>query len=180
MLWVEGFDVQLQSFSPNHIDTEITCGITNQKWRFIGVYDHPKEGNKYLMWELLGHLHRHSSLPWLCMEDVNEKMFDVEKKGGLLKAQSCMQSFCNTIDSCNLEDLGFDGYPFTWSKDKSGADNIQERIDRVFANESWLLLFPFYRILHVNRMSSDHCAIHVSFDVINLNLVEKKELYIQI
>ncbi|KAK6161981.1 hypothetical protein DH2020_001822 [Rehmannia glutinosa] len=40
-----------------------------------------------------------------------------------------------------------------------GDRNIQERLDRCFANISWVSRFPDYKIEHQMRIASDHCPI---------------------
>ena len=39
----------------------------------------------------------------------------------------------DAIEECNLLDVGFDGYPFTWSNGRQREARIQCRIDRAFA-----------------------------------------------
>lgn len=34
---------------------------------------------------------------------------------------------------------------------------IQERIDRIFVNPDWYLIYPEARVTHLTRCHSDHC-----------------------
>lgn len=47
-----------------------------------------------------------------------------------------MIEFRDCLDICGLEDMGFSGHNFTWSKKKGGVGNIQERLDRGVASIS--------------------------------------------
>lgn len=58
-----------------------------------------------------------------------------------------------------LIDLCFIGKGFTWNNRWSGLANIQERIDRGFANEAWMMLFPHATITHLVAIKSDHCPL---------------------
>lgn len=68
-----------------------------------------------------------------------------------------MVTFCNSIEACNLEDLGFKGYKFTWKNKQEGAKKIQERLDIRLANSLWINLFPRYSIEHRTKLQSDLC-----------------------
>lgn len=105
-----------------------------------------------------------SNLPWLCGGDFNELLLDSEKKGGADKKSSSIQMFRDTINNCNLQDLGFTGYPFTWSNGREGEENIQERLDRFLATKNWKNLYPCVKITHEARMFSDHNPILVEFE----------------
>ncbi|KAE8707155.1 hypothetical protein F3Y22_tig00110387pilonHSYRG00987 [Hibiscus syriacus] len=62
MLWKEGLDVSLQSFSNLHIDVEVFW--KEQKFWFTGFYGHSGWSDKKHNWEMISHLAYNSSLPW--------------------------------------------------------------------------------------------------------------------
>lgn len=62
-------------------------------------------------------------------------------------------------DDLGLTDLGFIRKRFTWNNRRSGICNIQERIDRGLANDSWRILFPHANITHLVTIKSDHCPL---------------------
>ena len=76
-----------------------------------------------------------------------------------MKAQAAIDKFREAISECNFRDLGYTGYPYTWSNNRSGEENVQERLDRFLANESWLAIFPWCRIHHLLKKHSDHIPI---------------------
>jgi len=46
--------------------------------------------------------------------DINEIFFNFEKKGGSDKQQVVLHNFGDAFSACNLHDLAFSGYEFTW------------------------------------------------------------------
>ena len=51
------------------------------KWRFTGIYGEPKMEKKEETWRLLRNLHHQEKLPWVCMGDFNEILYNFEKQG---------------------------------------------------------------------------------------------------
>lgn len=41
-----------------------------------------------------------------------------------------ISEFREALQDCNLVDLGYKGYPFTWGNGKFGSDFVEERLDR--------------------------------------------------
>ena len=108
--------MDVQTYSPNHIDAIVTNDHGNRKWRFTGFYGHPETGKREESWRLLEVLERRYALPWICMGDFNEILHLREKVGGSLRPERQMNSFRATINRCKLQDLGYVGADYTWSR----------------------------------------------------------------
>ncbi|KAL8499584.1 hypothetical protein ACS0TY_019534 [Phlomoides rotata] len=81
-LWQVDCFMELCSFYKNHIDVQIGGG---DAWRFTSVYGVPEDNKKWKTWRLLETLAGNSSLPWLCVGNFNEILFEHEKMGGNLR-----------------------------------------------------------------------------------------------
>src|SRR4051812_14372842 len=99
-------------------------------------------------------LHNMVNLPWVILGDFNETLVGAEKEGGNLRPQRCMHGFCDALQDCNLEDLGFIGERFTWSRGR-----MRERLNRVVANPEWCAKFPMDALIHEDFSKSDHRPI---------------------
>lgn len=81
-------------------------------------------------------LENNTQLPWQLTSDFNEILCEDEQLGGNRRPQQHMQAFRNAMDFCELRDLGYSGYPFTWCNRRDNQRNIQVRLDRCLADES--------------------------------------------
>lgn len=70
-----------------------------------------------------------------------------------------MEAFQETLEVCQLEDLGFKGTWYTWEKGNLPETNIRERLDRGVANNRWRHIFPIGNIRHLPHSISDHCPL---------------------
>uniref|UniRef100_A0A803KPX1 Uncharacterized protein n=1 Tax=Chenopodium quinoa TaxID=63459 RepID=A0A803KPX1_CHEQI len=140
-MWKSTVDVVVNSYSKNHIDVEINSN-RQDRWRFTGIYGHPEDENKYKTGLLLKGLWDNQGRPWLCGGDLNLMFQSSEKMGGWGFSSEEADILREAIDYCHLEDLGYVGHNFTWSNNRGGAENIQERLDRFLANRAWRDLFP--------------------------------------
>ena len=52
-----------------------------------------------------------------------------------------VEAFREALDSCQLQDLRYRGYAFTWSNKRPGDANTKIRLDRGVANEEWRVKF---------------------------------------
>lgn len=139
LLWSLEIDVSIRSYSPSHIDSSVKWN--SKCWRFTGLYGQPKESLRVHTWELLRRLHNSDDPPWVVGGDMNEIMWDSEKKGGLARAVDLMFNFQSVLDECNLRDMGYRGEIFTWCNRRPVADRIFERLDRFVGNERFFCCF---------------------------------------
>jgi hypothetical protein len=72
-----------------------------------------------------------------------------------------MQAFQQTLEECNLTDLGFKGSKYMWSNCRGGAF-IKERLDRGVANMEWRAIFPNALVNVEAAVSSDHTPLALS------------------
>lgn len=62
-----------------------------------------------------------------------------------------------------MVDMGFMGPRFTWSNLRSSINSIiLERLDRYYANPSWLSMHPDSTVTHLPRTHSNHCPLLLS------------------
>ena len=76
--WKEGFPLDIETYSKNHIDTKINKNTKNER-RFIGFYREPNTQKRHESWKKLRNLKNQGSSPWLCAGDFNEITRQSEK-----------------------------------------------------------------------------------------------------
>lgn len=70
-----------------------------------------------------------------------------------------MANFNETINSCGLHDLGYNGPKFTWNYERADGVRIRERLDRALATLEWVRLFPLAKLYHLSSLVSDHAPL---------------------
>lgn len=70
-----------------------------------------------------------------------------------------VSEFRKTLRECELRDLGFTRYPYTWSNRRFGYQLIEERLDRFLCNKIWGNCFQEKLALNLVDWSSDHHSI---------------------
>ncbi|KAA3457985.1 reverse transcriptase [Gossypium australe] len=164
LTWKSDIVVTLRSFSKWHIDVIVREGSIQQEWRFTGFYGSPYLKDRRFAWNLLRRLSQGCNHPWLVVGDFNEILYSFEKSGGVPREQKRMEAFRDTLEECQLMDIGYSGVWFTWERGNLPETNIRERLDRWVANEAWLLLFPMRNIQYLPHSTSDHCPLLLSTD----------------
>lgn len=159
LLWRDNMDITIMSYSANHIHGQCVDEEENEKWDITGIYGHPEENNKRKTWQLLEKLTSQVGRKWMCMGDFNDVLSAEEKIGGNARTQSQLALGRNALNVCNLFDMGFEGYQYTWSNGREGQDNIQCRLDRVLCSDDFTTRFSPVKVLHLPRFGSDHVAI---------------------
>ncbi|KAL5547185.1 hypothetical protein UlMin_006872 [Ulmus minor] len=155
LLWADSVDVCLLTGSKGHIDA-IISSHDNPNWHFTGMYGNPDTSLRTQFWDLMKWLGDSHSLPWLCGGDLNEILFDHEKKGGGARDSYLLRNFREALEYCNLADLGFCGPKFTWCRGNNNSNFIQERLDRMLGNSGWSDMFPNSIVHHLRLWGSDH------------------------
>ncbi|KAK3212451.1 hypothetical protein Dsin_017157 [Dipteronia sinensis] len=149
LFWSGKVHVKLLSFLRFHIDVKVLSHV-NKDWRLTGFYGNLETDRRHHGWSLLKRLCGLSQLPWICIRNFNEILCDDEKVGGLRRNRRLMEEFRETLDWCELSDMGYIGLDFTWGNRRNGSEMIQERLDRGVCSFSWQQIFPNSLVRHLD------------------------------
>ncbi|CAJ2646580.1 unnamed protein product [Trifolium pratense] len=105
---------------------------------------------------------------YIDMGDLNLIIKDSEKYGGNPLENNITMLFRSTLNSCDLQDLGYKGNIYTWENKQQSHNLIKARLDRFLANSAWKTLFPNYCNSHLLRYKSDHAPILLDFNSISV------------
>jgi hypothetical protein len=112
-------DMNIISHDLHYIDFLINSH--NLTWRATGIYGYPTQHQKFLTCRLINDLSQTNNNPnWLIFGDFNICIANNEKVGGNTIDYNITNSFRNTIDMCNLNDLGYNGHKYTWHNRHQG------------------------------------------------------------
>ncbi|KAL9671492.1 hypothetical protein QQ045_009060 [Rhodiola kirilowii] len=156
VLWREGVDVRIRNFSRTRVDMEVR--MEKEVWLTF-LYGDPNVSKRKYSWELLKTLSVGWHGPWLVSGDFNEVRFSWEAKGLRVRDPGRMKASNDTLDSCGLIDLGFQGPMFTFSNRKHYPYEAKAQLDRAVRNLRLKL-----SVVHAFGLHSDHCPL-----IINLN-----------
>lgn len=121
-----------------------------KKWRFTGIYCCPERKNKKVTCELIRRLAETVDSPWLIGGDLNECLWEKEKKGGTHGDFRNMELFRDLLSDLQLQDLGFEGSTFTWTNKGRNRPVIMKRLDRFLGNEFFCNLFCSLKVIHLD------------------------------
>ena len=155
LFWLNDTRVDIQSYFDHRIDAIIDHGV-DDAWQLMGFYGDPDTASQEDSWSLLKALSTQVSHPWICIGDFNEILLAEEKQGWLDRLERQMQGFWDALDFCGLKDLGFNGFPFTWSNRQPRDQNVWIQLDREVATMDWIFKFPTSRIHHLDAFHSNH------------------------
>ncbi|KAK5811979.1 hypothetical protein PVK06_027373 [Gossypium arboreum] len=116
----------------------------------------PNSQKQKQLWDVLKHTVPMDETPRLAIGDFNVILDSREKRGGRVIGKRCAL-FSEFMDSMGLHDLGFSGPNFTWNRGE-----VFERLDRAICNDAWSLKFPLSKVLHLQKLKSDHRPIKLS------------------
>ncbi|XP_074306668.1 uncharacterized protein LOC141641926 [Silene latifolia] len=158
LLWKVGVSCVLRSATNHYIDVSVSHESLH--WRLTGFYGWPAIQDRWLSWQQLRLLGEEGPDPWICIGDFNEILYANEMLGGE-RQQRQMNNFRDAVDECGLRDIPFEGYEYTFDNGQVGDDNRQCRLDRALVTDLWLDLFPYSKLIHLDREWSDHSPICV-------------------
>lgn len=87
VFWKDEANLQLRSYSQNHIDMEVRVVGEAVQWRFTFFYGFPAVRDRHKSWQLLDTIGGTVTGPWLCIGDFNEILQSNEQEGGNMRRE---------------------------------------------------------------------------------------------
>lgn len=135
MLWMMESKVEVLSTSHNFIDYEVSINQLDEPIFVTWVYADTEPHKCTQNWETVREIGRNQRGKWIVLREFNSICHPHENEGGRVKPKGHMDEFKKLIEDLNMEDMGENGQPFTWSNNRSGDERIIERLDRDLVNK---------------------------------------------
>jgi hypothetical protein len=160
LMWTNEIELHIFDRSQNYILAICTNNSTNLRYGLVCMYGDPRHRITSVIWNQVQYfISQNSTLPMLCMGDLNDIMHPSEKLGPSSVDFNRMNAFCSYVKQCGLFDLGFNGPAYTWSNKRLSSMPTYQRLDRCLANAEWCKMFPTSTVLHLPMMYNDHAPI---------------------
>ena len=91
--------------------------------------------------------------------DFNEILHPCENNEGNERQLSLINDFREVLRDCDLLDIGYKGYPFTWSNGRFGPAFVKERLDSFVCNSAWRDIFSDCAATNIDTWTPDHCPV---------------------
>ncbi|XP_074283553.1 uncharacterized protein LOC141608100 [Silene latifolia] len=126
-----------------------------------------KDSDTVYLWNSMISLKATVNGPWLIMRDFNNVLYLDERIGSQV-TDSEVREFQNCVDVCGLYDMISTGAYFTWNNKQEGDARVFSRIDRVLANDEWILNGPTGVVSFLPEELYDHspCLIELGEDTV--------------
>lgn len=160
LLWKSN-KVEIESLvnTKQEIHIEVKVRSSNLAWVFYTIYASPRSEERTILWENLAKIAELHKLSWVMVGDFNEPLVNEDKFRGRGVSINGSLLFKECLDRCNMVDLGFLGFRYTWTNKRDINNLILERIDRFFMNLEWCVLYLDSKVTHLPRYHSDYCSI---------------------
>lgn len=160
ILWKKEIQFGVLGFSKMLVHRRFGIGPSNpSEWYFKGFYDCPDLAGRRDFWALIRSLNPGEVCRGWWVGILTKFSRNGEKSGGRMKPEWQLDMFRETLDVCDMRDLGFLGCSFTWSNQREGQESIRERLGRFVASSCWLDLFPAGQVRHGMVAYFDHVPI---------------------
>lgn len=100
VLWKEELNLNLRSYSQNHVDFDVGVPGDVQYWRLTGFYGYPTVSDHSKLWQIIDTLCGNAAHSWLCIRDFNEILQANEQEWGNSKSNRQMEGFRDIVDKC--------------------------------------------------------------------------------
>lgn len=164
LMWNNDLHIHVHSASFHIILATVVHSTSNMKFGLVCIYGDPYHRQTCQIWnEVAAFVYDNSNLPMLCIGDMNELLYDLDKNSPNINRPR-MYAFRTFVKQCGLFDLGFSGPAYTWTNKRFASKPTFQRLDRCLVNGEWCATFPISNVYNmpIIHSLSDHAAILLS------------------
>ena len=143
-------EISILSSTEQEIHALVKDLSSNFSWLLSAIYASPRHAKRRLLWENLSVVVELHALLWVIAGDFNEVLLGEDKFGASPVCISRALKFQDCLNNCGMIDLGFSSLRLTWTNRQPLPHLMQERIDRVFVNANWNILYPEACVMHLD------------------------------
>jgi hypothetical protein len=151
--YIEASNVQCRNYS---LTMEIKIRMNNSAFQLTIVYGPTDDSEKEAFLAQLPSSKPSASSSWIVLGDFN-LIYEARDKNHLNLNRRLMGRFSHVLDSCELFEFALQNRKFTWSNDIQNPALV--RLDRVFCNKEWDLMYSGFSLHALSSSISDHCPL---------------------
>ncbi|KAH7854251.1 hypothetical protein Vadar_011755 [Vaccinium darrowii] len=159
ILWKRNLKVSSVRSSNFFIEVIINDEESGKKWHLINVYASCNDNVRRSQWDALVRYRHQTPGEWVMWGDFNDLLWEDEKQGGRRRDEWSLRAFRNFVSELGAIDLGYSGFPFTWTNRRFGDGMVRERLDRVLVSPGWRVWSNRAAVQHLFSVGSDHAAL---------------------
>ncbi|XP_074271275.1 uncharacterized protein LOC141595203 [Silene latifolia] len=163
LLWDDRSDILPLIADPHFILCKVVNRASNNVWFALFLYAESSNASRASFWKDMKALCSSYS-PLYMIGDFNQVEHHYDKLGGSSNITR-WKSFLDWRINIPLSELSYSGPNFTWANKRDSSSLILERLDRCYASQDWILLFPDAHLQNLNLFLSDHAPIVLSTSV---------------
>ena len=114
-----------------------------------------------MLWMDLGGIAQNMIDPWLVAGDFNDVLKQSDRIGKKIH-RKITGDFQRCVELCQLEDLKFSGYFYTWNNKQENEKRVWAKIDRALVNKKWEDKFEKTEAVFLPEGNFDHSTILIA------------------
>ncbi|XP_060168986.1 uncharacterized protein LOC132599797 [Lycium barbarum] len=162
IFWYKDIECSIYASEDQMVTYRIINNINAKEFFLSVVYAKSKSTGREFLWGYMRTLASTTNSPWAVCGDFNSILTMDEKFGGKPHRIGKSIPFIECLHDCGLMDIGYSGNRFTWCNERKEDKIIWKRLDRMLVNDKWNDLFANSEVIHLPRVSSDHCPLLIT------------------
>uniref|UniRef100_A0A7N0VD32 Endonuclease/exonuclease/phosphatase domain-containing protein n=1 Tax=Kalanchoe fedtschenkoi TaxID=63787 RepID=A0A7N0VD32_KALFE len=144
-----------QVVSSSHQYMHCCVIISSQKFFVTFIYAFNQLLSRASLWSDLCNISYAMVDPWTLLGDFNCLLNIQDKLGSNVFLRDTIE-LSQFYNACNIFDVPYTGFRFTWSNKREELDRTLCKLDRVACNEAWIRSFPSSHAIFTAPGVSDH------------------------